>query len=131
MEASMTLFDWDYVVENAKPTPMSLYETTMAAYRGPTTTTIQALVCDLSQVASESPNAMWRKMARFILLLVTLKLAQRSEPEGDHEELVEGIRTSWDAFLESSTPTCQPRRSTRRQVDSTKKKQINTEVELL
>lgn len=125
----MTLFDWDYVAENAEPTPMSLYETTMAAYRGPTTTTIQTLACDLAQVAAESPNAMRRKMARFILLLVTLKLAQRSEPEGDHEELVERIRTSWDAFLELSTastesppstpPTrrCRPRRSTHRQVD--------------
>ena len=99
-----SMFDWDYVIDNCDATPMSLYETTMNAYRGPRTTSIRKLADDLAHVALQIENIKQRQAAKFVLLLMTFKLATRTNEIADHSELTQSIRDAWDDFLTPTSP---------------------------
>jgi len=98
------MFDWDQVVEHAELTPTGLYEAIMNAYIGPRTTSIRELAEALAEASYCSPKLKQRQAATFVLLLLTFKLARRSDPDQNHEDLKRQIREVWDSFIRPESP---------------------------
>ena len=98
------MFDWDYVVDNCDATPMGLYETVMSAYRGPKTTTIREMAEHLAYVSMRSENIKQSQAAKFVLLLMTLKLVTRDSDPSEHPHLTQSIRNAWNDFLGPESP---------------------------
>lgn len=98
------VFDWNYVAEHCDGTPASLYETTIAAYRKPRTTSAREVANDLAGVAMRSENTKHKQVATFVLLMMIFKLARRDENldienHTQLTQLTQCIRDAWDEFL--------------------------------
>jgi len=101
----MSSFAWNAIDLDDVREPMELYERVIAAYAGPTDTTVSDIIEDLAGVIVHGQCVAHRRAAHFMYLLTLYRWLTGETPDDDYTGLAQRIRSAWNDFRQPTSST--------------------------